>query len=199
MSLFLCGDCHGHYNRMIKIGRKHRPLIFLGDIGFKYGFLKQYDSSETYLLGGNHDNYDEIIHLPQFLGHSGRKEIAGIDFFFVRGAYSTDKEFRVNRITWWQEEELNYTQCSDCIIQYYLEKPDIVLAHDFPSDIIPILFNPNPRFPPSNTQKLLQNLMEIHQPKLYIGGHWHTSRDQMINGTRFICLNELEVFELNGC
>jgi hypothetical protein len=34
-------------------------------------------------------------------------------------------------------------------------------------------------------------MFEAHQPKLWIHGHWHVSRNAEYNGTRFICLEEL--------
>lgn len=196
MSIFLCGDAHGYYGRLIKIGKKYRPLIVLGDIGFKYGFLKQYDSSETYLLGGNHDNYKEIIHQPNYLGDYGRRKINGIDFFFIRGAYSVDKLQRILDISWWAEEELNWAKCNDCIIQYYLEKPNIILSHDCPTSILQEMFGYSSILE-TQTGELLDELLNIHRPKKWIFGHHHRSVNKIIDGTCFICLNELEIFELN--
>lgn len=194
--IYLCGDAHGYYNRLIKIGRKYSPLVILGDIGFKYGFLKQYDSSQTYLLGGNHENYHEIIHQPNYLGDYGRREINGVDFFFVRGAFSIDKQSRIPNLTWWTEEELNWAQCNDCITQYYLEKPNIVLSHDCPSDISQEMFGYSTVLE-TNTGKLLNELLNIHHPSIWIFGHHHQSADKIIDGTRFVCLNELEIFEVS--
>ena len=45
---------------------------------------------------------------------------------------------------------------------------------------------------PSRTRQAFDAMMSIHRPKLWIFGHWHRSRNEMIDGTRFICLAELE-------
>lgn len=195
MSLFICGDGHGKYNELIKICSKHRPIVLLGDVGFVYSFLDKFDSSETYILGGNHDAYPRLTKLPHYLGDFGSKEIGGISFFFIRGAYSIDKQYRIEDVDWWREEELNYDQAINCIQEYTVAKPDIVLAHNCPQSIEDEIF----KYPinyPNQTQKLLDELLLIHKPQEYYFGHHHKSVEKMINGTRFVCLDELEVKEV---
>lgn len=48
----------------------------------------------------------------------------------------------------------------------------------------------------SQTRTMLQKMFEEHKPELWIFGHHHKSKDEVINGTRFICLDELETFEI---
>jgi Icc-related predicted phosphoesterase len=42
----------------------------------------------------------------------------------------------------------------------------------------------------------LHMMFQEHQPKLWVFGHHHQSKDVQINGTRFVCLNELETMTL---
>ncbi len=48
----------------------------------------------------------------------------------------------------------------------------------------------------SRTEQFLQALWELHQPKIWVHGHHHISVDHVIEGTRFVCLAELEVKDL---
>ena len=45
---------------------------------------------------------------------------------------------------------------------------------------------------PSRTRQAFQAMFEAHQPDLWVFGHWHHSFDGVLDGTRFVCLNELE-------
>jgi hypothetical protein len=36
-----------------------------------------------------------------------------------------------------------------------------------------------------------------HKPKLWIFGHWHVPFDEVIAGTRFICLPELAYIDID--
>jgi hypothetical protein len=42
----------------------------------------------------------------------------------------------------------------------------------------------------------LQELYNIHQPKLWIFGHWHRSKTIQHGKTKFMCLDELETYQL---
>jgi hypothetical protein len=33
-------------------------------------------------------------------------------------------------------------------------------------------------------------MFELHQPKLWVFGHYHTDYDEVIQGTRFVCVNK---------
>jgi hypothetical protein len=40
-------------------------------------------------------------------------------------------------------------------------------------------------------------MFSIHKPDLWIFGHWHCDADEVIDGTRFICLNELSYVDVD--
>ncbi len=111
--------------------------------------------------------------------------------FTVRGAYSIDQYHRTEGSDWFSNEELNYSEFQD-LIDYYLEvKPNVVISHDAPHSVRQTLFGITDK---STTSNGLQAMFENHQPDLWIFGHHHQSKDVNINGTRFICLKELETF-----
>lgn len=38
---------------------------------------------------------------------------------------------------------------------------------------------------------MLQKMLEIHAPKVWVFGHYHKDWQSNIEGTKFVCLNEL--------
>lgn len=187
------GDVHGKYDKYEQIARKRDYTVQLGDLGFKYGCLNNLSPSRHKVIGGNHDNYD-IIHLfPNYLGDYGQCSLGGVDFFFYRGAYSIDRQYRTVGIDWWEKEQLTIEDFMIARELYRKTKPDIVFTHDCPDEISFMLLDPNQRKYENLTGWALQELFNIHQPKIWRFGHYHQSWRMTVNGTDFRCLDELEV------
>ncbi len=185
--MYFIGDVHGKYQEYNKIIQQYSPTIQVGDFGFDYSILDGVDPSQHRILGGNHDNYDKIHKCPHYLGDYGLYR----NIFFVRGANSIDRHLRTEGVDWWRQEELTYLKLQDTLEQYQQSKPKIVVTHDCPTIVTQFLVR---GCIPSRTDQFLQCLFDIHQPELWIFGHYHIRADNILNGTRFICLEELGVF-----
>jgi predicted phosphodiesterase len=200
MSVTIIGDVHGKYRRYHEIIReknKNPNSVQLGDFGFDYETLKNVDPTKHVFIGGNHDNYDIVEKVPNYLGDFGHTvNFHGIDFFHYRGAYSIDRMYRTIGIDWWEKEQLNIEEFMKARELYRSIKPDIVLTHDCPIELIPYLLPPGSRIYENNTSWALNELFNIHQPKIWIFGHYHKSWKMTINKTDFICLDELETTKL---
>ena len=171
-SITLIGDVHGKYKRYHEIIReqdRHPYTIQLGDFGFDYGTVFNVDDEKHKIIGGNHDHYDRIIHIPHYLGNFGYSCLNGVSFFYYRGAYSIDRQYRTIGVDYWEQEQVTIDQFMKARELYREIKPDIVL-----------------------TGWALQELFNIHQPKKWRFGHYHKSWNMNISGTDFRCLNELE-------
>jgi hypothetical protein len=72
-----------------------------------------------------------------------------------------------------------------------------MVTHDCPESIARNLFLEMKISFPSITRQALDGMLNIHRPNIWIFGHYHQSIDTVINGTRFICLNELEYKDIN--
>jgi hypothetical protein len=192
----LVGDCHGKYKRYHEIIRekdRHEYTIQLGDFGFDYTTLKNVDPKHHVFIGGNHDQYDIINDVPNYLGDYGYvNNFNGIDFFFFRGAYSIDRQYRTIGIDWWENEQVNIDQFMKARELYRETKPDLVITHDCPQSLCPYLLPPGSKIYENITSWALEELFNIHQPKFWRFGHFHQSWRKVINGTDFRCLNELE-------
>ena len=200
MSITLIGDVHGKYDRYHKIIRQteyHPYTLQVGDFGFKYDTLNNVDHTKHIILGGNHDNYDICHNYPHFLSDYGYMvDFNGIDFFYYRGAYSIDRIYRTIGIDWWEKEQVGIEGFMKARELYRDIKPDIMITHDCPTDIASQMLKPDQRMFENNTTWALQELLNIHQPKLWFFGHWHFSRTIKYGQTKFICLNELETYQL---
>jgi predicted phosphodiesterase len=200
MSVTLIGDVHGKFRRYHEIIRekdRHPYTIQLGDLGFTYSSLYNVDPKYHLFIGGNHDNYEKVDSVPNYLGDYGYTiNFNGIDFFHYRGAYSIDKQYRTIGIDWWENEQVNIETFMKARELYRDIKPDIILTHDCPQDIALQMLEPHQRVYENITSWALQELYNIHQPKLWFFGHWHRSVKIQHGNTQFICLNELETYTL---
>lgn len=192
----LIGDVHGKYKRYHEIIRekdRHPYSVQLGDFGFDYTTLKNVDPKHHVFIGGNHDQYDIINDIPHYLGDYGYvNNFNGIDFFYYRGAYSIDRQYRTIGIDWWENEQVSIDQFMKARELYREVKPDLVITHDAPESIVPYLLSPGSRLYQNMTGWALNELFNIHQPKRWRFGHFHKSWRMTISGTDFRCLNELE-------
>ena len=200
MSITIIGDVHGKYDRYHKIIRRtknHPYSLQIGDFGFEYETLKNVDHTKHIILGGNHDNYDLCYNYPNFLSDYGYMvNFNGIDFFYYRGAYSIDSQYRTIGIDWWPNEQVSIDQFCKARELYRQIKPDIMITHDCPDFMVPEYIGHNARIYENITNWALGELYNIHPPKLWIHGHYHVSKTTIYSDTKFICLNELETYQL---
>ena len=195
----LIGDVHGkyeHYHKIVRQTERHPYTLQIGDFGFKYDTLKNVDSTRHLILPGNHDHYDTCYNHPHFLGDYGYTSLNRIDFFYYRGAYSIDRQYRTIGIDWWENEQVNIDQFMKARELYRDIKPEVMITHDCPQDIALQMLEPGQRVYENITSWALQELYNIHQPKLWFFGHWHRSVKIQHGNTQFVCLNELETYTL---
>jgi hypothetical protein len=192
----IIGDVHGKYQNYLNIVKNNEYTVQLGDYGFKYESLKDVNHNNHLIIGGNHDNMDKIINTAHYLGNYGYTELNGINFFWYRGAYSIDRQYRTIGINYWSNEENNIETFIKARELYREVKPDLVLTHDCPESIVYQMLSPNHRIYQNITNWALQELFNIHQPKRWFFGHHHQSKTIQYGNTKFICLDELEIYSL---
>lgn len=190
--MIVIGDVHGKINKYHQMIRRYGcKTIQVGDFGFKLHHnwhLKNVDSDNHKINFGNHDDYN-YLHSKHSLGDYSYFD--GI--MTVRGAYSIDRWLRTEGLDWWCNEELSYADMQNAIDFYVDKKPDVMITHDCPRSIRKQVFNIHEK---SITSDGLQAMFESHQPKLWIFGHHHKDMSEIIDGCRFICLDELSVYNV---
>lgn len=198
MPLRIIGDVHGYQRTYKKLAQQSKYSIQVGDVGFDYQELNDLDDGCHRIIGGNHDNYDDLS--PHFLGDFGVHEVPLFGrIFFIRGELSVDKARRTPGRSWWPQEELNYRQASDCVSLYKEVKPDFVISHGCPESILEEFYTNDDKLHPSATSQLLEACYKIHAPRTWVFGHHHRNKVMVQeNGSMFICLNELCYIDLNA-
>ena len=191
------GDVHGKYDRYLSIINNYDYTIQLGDFGFKYDSLENVDSTKHLILPGNHDNYDTCYNYSNFLGDYGYTSLNRTNFFYYRGAFSIDRSYRTIGIDYWENEQVNIDQFLKARELYREIKPKIVITHDCPEVMVPTYIGNTARIYQNITGWALNELFNIHQPDLWIHGHYHVSKTTTFGKTKFICLKELETLEID--
>jgi len=200
MKIRLLSDIHGfiqpviyNYAQRDDTIKGYDLLIQLGDFGFRdtYKHLNKFDPARLRILGGNHDDYGAMRSLdiiPYFLGNFGLLPESDGKVFFVRGAWSIDRDRRIEGWNWWKEEELSWSQMNDCLDLWDQVKDgvEVVLSHEAPMNFASVLFGSYPI--ETNTGKLLYEMWKMHEPKRWFCGHWHMQKTWKFGNTEFRCL-----------
>lgn len=206
------GDVHGIYNRYKAILKETPyPTIQVGDMGV--GFSKPYIGGaiahrpnppydlmvegDHKFIRGNHDNPSVCRKHTQYIEDG---TIIG-NTMFIGGALSIDKAYRYQGYDYWDDEELSHTELEICLEKFEAAKPEIMITHECPNSISNCFADTygiklDPKYA-SRTRTWFETMFGIHQPKLWVFGHWHNKLDYVNNGTRFICLPELETIDVD--
>ena len=223
-TLRIIGDVHGQIDPENLFTRNGRPYLDLisaaaysiqvGDMGDRETYellIANVDANRHRFFPGNHDCYD--WQPPHSLGDFGAVCWGGVDFFFIRGAASTDKEKllrvgrEVGRTLWYAQEELTEKQMLAAEQAYLQARPKIVLSHDGPTDIARFAWQharrstpPNPEavFRASRTSDFLMRLIEQHAPRLWLFGHHHYDWRYREHETVFVCVGELSYVDIDA-
>lgn len=209
--LRIISDVHGNRREYLEIISQCEHSLQLGDLGFYYDFLNHVSAKQHKFFVGNHDNHDDKYKYRHCLWKYGDFVHGGIEFFFLEGGFSIDYKIRLENErlgiwpqTWWREEELPQNELNCAIAEYSKVKPDVLISHEAPRSLVHLFSNPkmlaNHGFPAdftTRTSEALDRMLEAHRPKLHIFGHFHYNFDKVIDGTRFICQEELGYLDLN--
>jgi hypothetical protein len=208
------GDVHGKFNQYTNIIKNVDCSRQVGDFGvgfFKWDFHENekvpyanppyntISKANHKFIRGNHDNPDVCKRMDYWLSDGYIERLGEHKVMYVGGALSIDKAFRTEGLDWWSDEELSYIRLQEIIDLYAIEKPDVMVSHDCPDDIALIMEHYSGRKKldiHSRTRVAFDEMLKIHRPKIWVYGHWHFSFDHVLDGTRFICLNELEFKDL---
>lgn len=180
------GDVHSQFDIYLKLIENSEESVQVGDfgIGFNKNPVDAYDTAKHRFIRGNHDFPAGCLQEPNYIadGHVER------DMMFVGGALSIDRAFRTEGIDWWRDEELSMNDLYIMYDKYVMNKPRVMVAHEFPETItnyFPLMkFRDN-----SRTRECFEAMFAHHKPELWIGGHWHLNFDQKIDHCRFIVLD----------
>jgi len=210
MSLRIISDVHGKIDKYLQRIEGADASVQLGDMScLNYNHMDKLDYGRHRFFKGNHDNYDLCCEYD--LGDYGTTTLGGVKFFFCRGAFSIDWKQRQyhEQITgdkvWWKQEQLSQQELEEMVEAYTKAKPAIMISHTCPDSIAKKFdgttlkhFNYNPDTFTTPTQQALQACIEIHQPSLYVFGHFHSDRIIQERNTTYICVGELSTIDIDN-
>lgn len=195
------GDVHGKFNQYLKVIEDCDASIQCGDMGLGFGknFPKDKVIGWHMFIRGNHDNPNVCYQNKNWIP-DGRFFVPD-SIFCLGGAWSIDWEYRQNyemmygRKIWWPNEECSVPKLQKIIDFYEEVKPQIVITHDCPVVMAHEIHSQH-EWDKSKTRQALDAMFEVHKPDFWIFGHHHVNMTKDIQGTRFICLDELSFVDL---
>lgn len=207
MNLRIIGDVHGKYTQYKQLLTGCNTSIQLGDMGYVYPahLINKMKTGRHYFFKGNHDNYHADC--SRDIGDFGEIFHA----FCMRGAFSVDKKKRLTLEkskmwpkTWFEEEQMSQEVMERCLALYEEFKPRIVVTHTCPDFVARDIGSPgalryfgfDPATFQTRTQQFFGVCYKIHQPKLWVFGHFHKSWHKVYDNTTFRCLKELESLDI---
>lgn len=209
LSAVFLGDVHGDLDRCREVCAHFPdvPVIQLGDLAVgtaemtrtaggiliptRQISLSLLDTmpSNFFFFPGNHDNRQVSLASSKCLGNFG--EFNGC--FFVSGAFSVDRDTRIEGVDWWSDEELSILEGYQAVEAWKKSRCEVLISHEGPREILYEMFRISDK---TRTSQLLQALLEARRPRLWIFGHHHRSIKFTEGKTTFICLAIGEAFRM---
>jgi hypothetical protein len=201
--MWFIGDVHGlfkDYIRILEYVVGKESSIQVGDMGLGFTSRPVLDElpelpDRHKFIRGNHDRPESCRLHPNYLGEFGYDKER--DLFFVSGGFSVDRNYRIEGLSWWRDEQLTSAQMIEAYALYSSARPRIMVTHEAPDSVVqaaPFLIWSGMTH--TATGMFLDRLWRLHQPQLWIAGHYHKDADLKLEGTRFRLLPELGVFHL---
>ena len=204
------GDVHGlKYELSLLLSNVPEDvtsIIQVGDMGVGFGQGDYWhESLDDMMLSvngrfvrGNHDNPSQCREMQSWI----RDGLVENDVMYIGGAWSIDYQWRTLGYDLWDDEEVSYDRFTQLTSIYETIRPRVMVTHDCPLSVSNELFVQRGKsFSKAQfktrTGSALQAMFEIHKPELWVFGHWHCDADEVIDGTRFICLNELSYADID--
>ncbi len=212
----IAGDWHGNLTWAVSAVNEFDragidTILHLGDfgVGFKNGdaylrVLNQIlikNKQTIYVTFGNHEDYVRIAGMN--VRDDGLIEIAsnilgfprgyrwvweGRSFVSLGGANSIDKEFRLEGISWWAEEQISMGDAYRTMDGGFAE---IMLAHDAPTGV-PIPENHRSNWSrealayAAQSSDTLRAVVDVVRPTMFFHGHYHIYYDKLVTLGDFV-------------
>lgn len=159
-------------------------------------------ATRIFWLAGNHDHWDhldfaygrntkgpiEIKPNVYYCPIGSQLTINNKNCLFVGGAFSIDKAWRTEGISWWSGETL--TDKDFKFIEENVESVDIVFSHTIPNEwevLRQSVYDMIKFTDPS--REVLSKILNKYKPNYWFAGHWHRYRSDRHEGTEWTVLN----------
>lgn len=137
--MYFIGDVHGkikQYRAIIRDLPEGSRSLQLGDMGLGFKGVHLFPGGSMLrgdhrFIRGNHDSPQACRQHRFYMGDYGYRPEDGL--FYLGGAWSIDQDWRVENVSWWHDEELDYSELDTAYQLYVKSRPQIVATHEAPS------------------------------------------------------------------
>lgn len=195
MKIRLIGDTHGNID-MLLTPTDCEYTIVLGDFGVtgknltKLNKHLELTGHRVLFVDGNHEHYPKIKRAKEVEMFGGKVGVYSTNVFWLKrgevyeingkkiltfgGAFSIDRIYRIEGVSWFPEEQYSeedyHNLCEN--IEKHNSKFDYILSHDCPKHIVQYLYGYNSY--PNKTSDLLENISNTCDFSKWYFGHHHT-------------------------
>ena len=211
MRVLFVGDVHANRVFLKNVYRlaeekKVDKVVQLGDFGWwprtvpgeRFIYLASSLASKSNIpllfVDGNHEDHDqlphdavEVVELEPGIHYLPRGVVTtfgDLRVLGIGGAVSVDRQWRTEYVDWFRTETANFAAYHKAATA---DSPiDIILAHDLPAGVGLVLDYPvTPEVDAhcNAHREQMRELLEIHKPNLWFGGHYHQRVTQQIDYT----------------
>jgi hypothetical protein len=198
--IVVIGDVHGStktYQKYVRRLPDGQRSLQIGDMGLGFKGVGLHDMGPNHkFFRGNHDAPDKCRSHANYLGDYGF--LPEDNIFYLAGAFSIDRAWRIEGQSWWADEELSYDELGKAIDLYRQVKPRFVISHEAPAKSGNVLLADlqGPYFAAkggcvnSRTAQALESMLSFHQPEELVFGHYHVDKQFYVPGwsTKFTCV-----------
>lgn len=175
------GDVHDEVPKYLQETEGLDRVIQVGDFLCGKTFFERYIPEHHRFIHGNHDDVRQYSRMPQFIDPGT----------FCHGVFCIGGSDHSPR----HRKPMDLPNLDFIRAAYKEYLPEYVCSHTCPSVCGDLMtFGGYIEMP---METFLGELFMIHHPKLWVFGHWHKSWRRVINGTQFVCLNQVETFTCN--
>lgn len=208
MKTRIIGDIHGMWYEYHALASEAERSIQVGDFGIGFAGPYWHERVDEFHLSGDHrfirGNHDHPAMCHKMAGWIPDGTVEN-DVMLIGGAWSIDWAYRTEGVSWWADEECSIPEFERMIDVYAATKPRVMITHDAPLEVSDQMFikgelalgGPNAKSIKTRTGQALQTMFDIHQPEEWYFGHWHHTKTEVIRGTKFTCLGEMDYVDVD--
>ena len=198
--LRIISDVRTEEDFYLSLTKQATYTLQLGNLSnIHYKFLREVNPTYHKAISGTSEVFDPSSEyyfrkFPHFLRDYGVWPIENFPaIFYLRGGESFDKSKKEAIGNWWSEEECSPEDLANAVEFYTYLKPKFMVTHECPLRVARQIAGKDvgEMTLRNSTSIALDAMFEEHKPEVWIFGRYRKYFSKFIEGTHFVCLNEV--------